>query len=301
MELRHLRYFVAVAEELNFRRAAERLHISQPPLSLQISQLEHEVGARLLERSRQGVALTAAGQTFLTKAQALLGLADEARQAAALAARGEAGELRVAYTPSAQFFSVFTRGVRRFREHNPGTLLHLEEMDSVGQINAILEGKIDLGLLPRPTDGLPSGVLLQRLIRDPMVLVSPQAASPRKRRPLCVMDLKHLPLICTPRHSGHGLNQHVVQACWRHGFAPNIVKESASLTSIAALVATGLGHAVLPQALSVLRLDGVAWRPFGDDVMPIEMCVATHAKREHRLADALRLLLVSEEVGADTG
>lgn len=295
MELRHLRYFVAVAEELNFRRAAERLHISQPPLSLQISQLEHEVGARLLERSRQGVALTAAGQTFLTKALEVLGLADQARHAAALAARGEAGELRVAYTPSVKFLAAFTQGVRRFREQHPGTLLHLEEMDSVSQVNAIVDGKIDIGLLPRPSDVLPTSVQLQRLVRDTMVLVSPQTASTRKRRPLGVTDIRNLPLICTPRHSGHGLHQHVVQACWRHGFAPNIVKESASLTSIAALVATGLGHAVLPQALSALRLTGVQWRHFDDEALPIEMCVATHTSREHRLADALRRLLLSEE------
>ena len=131
LELRHFRYFVAVAEELNFTRAAERLHIAQPPLSTQIRLLEEDLGMQLFLREKRRVYLTQAGRDLLVRAKAILAAADEAKSAVQRAARGESGELRPGYTPSAMFTEVLPGAIRRFRKRMPHIELHLHEMSSM--------------------------------------------------------------------------------------------------------------------------------------------------------------------------
>lgn len=291
MELRHLRYFVAVAEELHFRRAAERLHISQPPLSLQISQLEEEVGVRLFERTRQRVLLTTAGRTFLVHAYQILQKADAAKQAASLAALGEAGELRIGFTQSVKFIPRFLRTLKEFRRRFPGVALSMQEMDSVSQINALVERRIELGIMPRPYEPVPFTVKLTTLLIDNMVLATAQDSELGMRQFVSIEDLRSRPLICTPRFSGFGLHQHLTRICWANGFAPEILQESETLASIVVLVATGLGSAVLPQSIATIGVPGVAFVPFAPGLAAVENCVATHAEHEDSLATQLHQML----------
>ncbi|MES2610114.1 MAG: LysR substrate-binding domain-containing protein [Pseudomonadota bacterium] len=291
MELRHLRYFVAVAEELHFRRAAERLHISQPPLSLQISQLEEEVGAKLFERTRQRVLLTAAGRTFLVHAQQILRHADTAKHAASLAARGEAGELRIGFTQSVKFIPRFLKTLKEFRRRFPGVALSMQEMDSVTQINALVGRRIELGLMPQPHEPVVSTVKLSTLMVDPMVLATAQDGELGQRTSVAVQDLKAQPLICTPRFSGFGLHQHLTRICWARGFVPDVIHESDTLASIVVLVATGLGSAVLPQSIATIGVPGVAYVPFAQGEAVVNICVARHADHEDSLALQLHRML----------
>lgn len=284
MELRHLRYFVAVAEELHFRRAAERLHISQPPLSLQISQLEEELGTPLFERTRQKVMLTAAGRTFLTHARGILAQSETAKAAASLAARGEAGELRLGFTQSVQFIPQFLGTVNHFRRRFPGVALSLHEMDSVSQINAVAERRIELGIMHRPQEPVVASVSLTPLMQDPLVLATAADGPLARRAAVSVADLADEPLICTPRYSGFGLHQHLGRICWARGFVPRIVHESTTLASMVVMVATGLGSAVVPVSIRAIGVPGITYVPFDSDEAAIGICVATHADHGDALA-----------------
>jgi DNA-binding transcriptional LysR family regulator len=171
VELRHLRYFVAVAEELSFTRAAERLHIGQPPLSHQIQMLEAEVGAQLLERSKRWVRLTEAGKLFLDDARRILALSGQAVQTARRAERGEVGELRVGFTFSTPLTPLFATVINRYRQRYPGVTLTLHEMATLRQIDAIANRELDLGLVRPPEAVVPESVDMTVLRRDPLVLV----------------------------------------------------------------------------------------------------------------------------------
>lgn len=284
MELRHLRYFVAVAEELHFRRAADRLHISQPPLSLQIRQLEDELGTTLFERTRQKVLLTAAGRAFLAHARLILAQADTAKSAAALAAQGEAGELRIGFTQSVQFIPQFLSTVNLFRSRFPGVTLSLHEMDSVTQIDAIAERHIELGIMHSPSDPVEGPVRVARWMLDPLLLATARSGVLGKRKTVSVADLSSEALICTPRYSGFGLQQHLHRICWAHGFTPHVVHEATALASIVVMVATGLGSAVVPQSIRAIGVPGVVYLPFVNNEAAVDICIATHTLHDDALA-----------------
>ena len=167
MELRHFRYFVAVAEELNFTRAAVRLHMAQPPLSTQIRLLEEDLGVQLFVREKRRVYLTQAGRDLLVRARSILAAADQAKTAAQLAASGETGELHLGYTPSAMFTEVLPGAIRRFQNRMPHVQLHLHEMSSMDQLYAIHNRELDVGIVRRPDSAAPSGVHLEEWYQAP--------------------------------------------------------------------------------------------------------------------------------------
>ncbi|TAM33299.1 MAG: LysR family transcriptional regulator, partial [Rhodanobacter sp.] len=169
MELRHLRYFIAVADELHFGRAAERLGMSQPPLSQQIRQLEQRVGVRLLDRTNRRVALTEPGRLFLDEARDILARTDHAIDLAQRAQRGETGELRVGMTRSTPLTGHIPRAILAFRQQLPEVQLQLEEMNSLRQIDALLDRRLQIGIVRGNV--LPDGLASKRLFRDPLVAV----------------------------------------------------------------------------------------------------------------------------------
>src|SRR5918998_2446596 len=169
MELRHLRYFVAVAEELNFGRAAARLHIAQPPLSRQIRDLEREVGAPLFERVPRGVELTPAGKAFLPEARLTLAQAERAQRTAERAARGETGRLRVGFVEAATYSGILPDVLGFFRMHLPNIGLSLFELTSPQQDEALREGRIDLGLLHLAPVDAAQWLRVERVYVDPLV------------------------------------------------------------------------------------------------------------------------------------
>ena len=263
MELRHLRYFVAVAEELHFGRAAERLGISQPPLSQQIQALEDELGLRLFERSNRRVVLSEAGALFLPEARAVLTRLEQARQVARRLRRGEQGELRVGLTSSAPFTASIPRALRAFRQACPGVSLELTEFSSRGVADGVHDGSLQVGLL-RPWP-LPEDLVAQELFAEPLVAVLP-AGHPAalSSEPLWLRELAHEPFLFFNPGYGTGLYAQLLELTRAAGFSPRIEQEAREAMTLIGLVATGLGVSVLPSSFSRMQIEGVVWRTLAD-------------------------------------
>jgi DNA-binding transcriptional LysR family regulator len=265
VELRHLRYFIAVAEELHFGRAAERLGISQPPLSQQIQALEDELGACLFERTRRRVALSAVGELFLPEARAVLAQMDKAIGVARRARQGELGELKVGFTSSAPFTSTIPRALLAFRQACPAVHLDLRELSSREVAEAVAAGRLQVGMI-RPLDPLPDGLLALELFAEPLVVVLP-AGHPRAfgdAHGIALEELASEDFVFFPRSFGTGLYDQVLGLALAAGFSPRIVQEASEAMTLIGLVATGLGVTVLPASFSRMRIDGVVYRTLRD-------------------------------------
>jgi DNA-binding transcriptional LysR family regulator len=262
MELRQFRYFVAVAEELHFSRAAERLHIGQPPLSLQIKAIERELGVSLFKRNRRKVELTDAGQLFLSEARAALAQAARAVETAKRAARGEVGTLRLSFITSAPLTRVFTRAVRSFRLALPDVHLEVRIQTSQQILDALLLGHIDVGVVrPAATAPIPAGITAVPIIQDRLLLVLPaQHPLVRRNGPVPLKALAAERFVLRPRGTGAGFNEQVFQLCAQAGFIPNIVQEVTEATTTIGLIASGLGVSIMPASLQAIRVDDVVWR-----------------------------------------
>ncbi|MCY1277539.1 HTH-type transcriptional regulator BenM [compost metagenome] len=265
MELRHLRYFVAVAEELHFGRAAEQLGISQPPLSQQIQVLEHELGARLFERTNRRVALTEVGRLFLDEARQVLAQAEKAVLLAQRAQRGELGELKIGFTASAPFTSTIPRAILAFRQAYPAVHLDLQEMSSREVVEALLDARVQVGVI-RPLP-LPDAVEKVELFREPLVAVlradHPLAAADTGRG-LSIAALAEEPFVFFPRTHGTGLYDQLFELAREAGFVPRIGQEAGEAMTIIGLVAAGMGVSVLPASFSRVRIDNVVFRELSD-------------------------------------
>ncbi|MDB6082755.1 MAG: hypothetical protein JWN43_636 [Gammaproteobacteria bacterium] len=264
MEMRRIRYFVAVAEELSFTRAAERLNIAQPPLSTQIRALEEELGARLFERDRRRVFLTQAGRHLLAQARSILASVEAAKAEVQCAALGEVGRLQLGYTPSAMFTSSLTAAIKRFQRTHPHVLLTLHEMTSLDQMNAVHYRALDAGILRKPDVPVPSGIFFEEWYRAPLVLAMASDHPFSRRRAVRVDELRDQPLIMYPREAGIGLYWQVIRLCSKAGFRPRIVREVLELTTIIGLVDAGVGIAIVPADTKSIRLDGVTYVPLRD-------------------------------------
>lgn len=258
MELRHLRYFLAVADEGSVTRAAERLHISQPPLSLQIKELERLVGVPLFERSAQGMRLTPAGQAFRTEAEHTLHAAQGARQAALRAAQGHTGTLRVGYTTSAVFHPAVTGALQAFRRAWPEVQVHLEESNTTRLSEALRAGTLDAAFL-RPDGAEPAELRLHRFKDEAMKVVLPASHRLAAQRRIALRHLAEDPFVLFPRSVGPGLHDAVVHACRAAGFEPLRGPETLQLSSVINLVAAGMGVSLVPDSLTQIQLPGVRY------------------------------------------
>ncbi|MBY3333497.1 LysR family transcriptional regulator [Rhizobium laguerreae] len=260
MELRHLRYFLAVAEEGNFTRAAGKLGIGQPPLSQQIRDLEREVGAALFHRVPHGAELTAAGAAFLGEAKASLAAAEKAKLAAQSANRGETGRLSLGFTASAAFNPVVSTTIRRFRARWPEVQLSLTEMNTLALMQKLERGELDATFM-RPSLDDPAGIRLRRLPDEPMVIALPASHLLTRRSKLPLAALADEPFILFPRLVGLSLYDDVVLACRRAGFELTVAQEAPQISSVVNLVAADLGVSIVPASISQIKLEGVAYRP----------------------------------------
>jgi len=262
MDFRQLRYFVAVAEALSFSEAARRLHVSQPPLSVQIKALEDELGSPLLERSRHHVALTPAGELFLDKARAALANLDQAREVVKQVASGEAGEIRVGFTASVPMQDVFPRAVHAFREAHRHARLELVHLSTGQQLQQLEQGEIDIAFLrPSPQFRPPASIAVREVLDDRLVAVLPQAhALAAGAGDIDISVLSAERFLLFPRGLGCGLFDHVTTLCNRSGFAPNVAQEAREATTIIGLVASGAGVSVLPAIYARTGIPGVAYR-----------------------------------------
>lgn len=263
MDLRHLRYFLCVAEEMHFGRAAQRLGISQPPLSQQIRALEEELGVRLFDRTSRRVRLTEAGQAFLPEARQTLAQADRAAQVARLAQRGEIGRLDLSFTASAPFVPQVASALYRFRQSHPRVELALQELGLVAQIEQIERGQIDIGII-RAFDPplLPQSMISSCLLEEDMLLALRQdhPLAQRERDPT-IADLDGLPLVLYGATGGAGFNEHFFALCERAGFRPTVTLEVGSFATLLGLVSAGFGATVLSQSLARLHVENLAFRP----------------------------------------
>ncbi|MBG7418333.1 LysR family transcriptional regulator [Pseudomonas aeruginosa] len=264
MELRHLRYFIAVAEELHFGRAAERLGISQPPLSQQIQALEEEIGARLFERTNRRVELTDAGRLFLDESRQVLAQVDKAVLLARRAHLGELGELKIGFTSSAPFTSTIPSSIHAFRKAYPDVHLDLQEMSSRQVLKALLEESLQVGVI-RPL-ALPDAVHWVELFREPLVAVlradHPLAAGSEDG--LAIAALAEEPFVFFPRSYGTGLYDQVIALTRQAGFSPRIAQEASEAMTIIGLVSAGLGVSILPASFRRTRVAGVVYRTLSD-------------------------------------
>lgn len=260
MELRHLRYFLAVAEEGNFTRAAARLGIGQPPLSQQIRDLETEIGAMLFHRVPHGAELTAAGTAFLPEAKASLAAAEKARLAAQSANRGETGRLSLGFTASSAFNPIVSTTIRRFQARWPDVQLSLTEMNTLGLMQKLERGELDATFM-RPGLDDPDGIRLKRLPDEPMVVALPASHPLAKQKTLPLALLAKEPFILFPRLVGLSLYDDVVRACREAGFELKVAQEAPQISSVVNLVAADLGVSIVPASISQIKLAGVAYRP----------------------------------------
>lgn len=258
IELRHLRYFVAVAEELHFGRAAQRLHISQPPLSMQIRSLEEALGVQLLARTQRRVALTQAGSAFLGEARQVLARTEAAIMLARRASRGEVGDLAVGFVSTADY-NVLPPLLREFRTRAPAVRLTLHESTTDRQIADLLEGRIDIGFVLPPVDD--ARLTYRRIHQEPLVAALP-ARHPlaRARGRIRLAKLADAPFILFPRPLAPGLYDAVVSFCRSAGFSPHIEQEAVQMQTIVSLVSAEMGVALIPASLQHLGRTGVVYK-----------------------------------------
>lgn len=257
IELRHLRYFLAVAETLHFSKAAERLGIAQPPLSQQIKRLEQLLGHRLFDRTTRGVKLTLAGQLLAERARGTLEkIQDDLAQVRRLG-RGEEGTLTVGYAGSVMFTEL-PAAIERYRRRYPKVELRLRELSTAPQIAALLNGTIDLGFL---RDGDPTeGIHITTVLQERYVAVLPRGHVLARKRSLRVRDLAAEPFILFARRMGPLAFDRTVACCEKNGFRPNIVQDAPQWPTLVRLVAAGLGVSLAPACVASVAIPGAVYR-----------------------------------------
>ena len=274
MELRHLRYFVAAAEELHLGRAAERLHIAQPPLSRQIRDLEREVGTPLFERVPRGVELTPAGRAFLPEARLTLAQAERAQRTARRAAQGETGRLRVGFVETAADAAVLPDVLGFFRMHLPDVGVSLFEMDALQQAEALRTERIDLGILHSLPADAAQWLRVEPVYDDPIVVAVPETHALAGRARLTLKELAAESFVLFPRPAAPVLYDALIARCRAAGFSPRVVQEAAGWHTLAGLVAAGVGVAFVPQSLAELRRPGVVYTPLRGLKVELRMVAA---------------------------
>ena len=295
MELRHLRYFVAVAEELHFGRAAARLHLAQPPLSRQIRQLEDELGVTLFERNKRRVRLTDAGAAFLDEARTVLAHVEQGVQAARRAARGEVGKLTVGFVGAASY-SVLPGIVQAFRARYPDVELTLLELTTAEQLAALRAGTIRAGLV-RPPVADPA-LAADTVLREPLVVALPATHPLAARRRLAVVALASEPWVLFPRRLAADLHDQITALCKRAGFRPRVAQEAMQMQTVVRLVGAGVGVSLVPRSVRVLHSAGVAYRPLRNGAATVEMAVAW--RRDDESALLRQFLGVARMAGEST-
>ncbi|HTO73566.1 MAG TPA: LysR family transcriptional regulator [Gemmatimonadales bacterium] len=277
LELRHLRSFVAVAEELHFGRAAARLGIAQPPLSQQIQRLEASLGTRLFDRTNRRVELTDSGRALLEHATRVLQGSAAAVEAVRRAARGESGPLRVAFAASVMFLSL-PRIIRAFRHRYPEVRLDLREMPTGLQLEALRAEELDIGFLRQPE---PDPALeLETVMREPLRAAVPAGHPLANRRRIRLESLAAEPFVLFPREIAPGLHAQVLALCRSAGFAPRIVQESRELYTTVSLVEAGMGVTIIPASVAKMGWTSVRYLPIASLLARTRIAAAWRTDRD---------------------
>jgi DNA-binding transcriptional LysR family regulator len=258
MDIRAMVCFIAVAEELHFRRAAERLHLTQPSLSQRIRALEHEIGTDLFVRDRRSVALTPAGKAFLEPARRAIDNARIAKEQALRAARGEVGRLRLGFTVLA-FYGLLPEALQAFRRRHPDVDIELVEMNSPSLETALITGTIDLAILHPPL-GHPE-LMVRSLPDEPLVLALPESHPLVALEEIPIKALADEPMLIAPRSVGPSIYDRMITLFQSEGVTPHVVQEVTPMTTLSGLVAAGTGVGFVTRGLSRQPRPGVCYRP----------------------------------------
>lgn len=264
MNLKHLRFFITVAQELHFRKAADRLEITQGPLSLAIQSLEEDLGTRLFDRTRRAVTLTAAGQALYDDAPAILERIENARRHVHRVASGESGRLRLGFTSASSLLPFFSLAISSYRALRPDVVVALQEQPSSLQLQALLTEEIDAGILrPRSPNQGPD-LVLKHLMDEPLLVALNQNHRLAKCTDLSLDELRDEAFISYPSDSGVVLYETIMILCGKRSFVPRVVQEAREASTIIGLAAAGLGIAVVPSGLRSITLPGVTFKPLRD-------------------------------------
>ncbi len=270
MELRHLHYFIAVAEELHFSRAAARLHMAQPPLSQQIRQLEEELGFQLFHRTQRKVELTAAGHIFLAAVRQVLRSLDQAVQKGQQASRGEVGRLAIGFVSSTAY-NILPPILQAFHRQTPGVKLELQELTTREQIQAVLSGKLDIGFVRPPVEAAELTATI--IFREPLMVALPEFHPLRDRDTISIRLLVDEPFIMFPRPVAPGLHDQILSVCLQAGFNPQVTQEAIQMQTIVSLVAAEMGVAIVPLSLQNLQRQGVVYKPLQEVTPMVEVAL----------------------------
>ncbi len=270
MELRHLKYFVAVAEELHYGKAAKKLHIAQPALSKQIMDLENELGLKLFDRTKRAIQLTDAGGYFLKDAHQLLLQAEQAAETARRIDRGHAGRLVVGFVGSV-IHTFLPEGLRAFRERYPDVELVLQEMNTAEQIKSLQARRIEVGVLyPYGQDAM---LASQPIAKAPLMAVLPEKHPLARRKSLNIRQLAHEAFIANTRSSEPVVRDAFIALCHSAGFTPRITQEAGQVQTVLGLVASGLGVCLLPDFIRHIRRPGVQYVPLTGSPPAVKLAV----------------------------
>lgn len=298
MELRHLRYFIGVAEALSFTKAAQVLRVAQPALSRQIRQLEAEVGVRLFERTRRGATLTPAGQAFLAESRALLTQSEQAVRVAQRTGADEAGRLDLGYVWGL-FHTRVPEIVARFRRERPEVAVNLFDLTATEQAKALAEGRLDAGFIGFADEAEAAGLAKRKVGACRFVAALP-ANHPSARRGKVRLALLAQDWFITISEKNYpGASRHALEACEKAGFRPRILQAAERGHTILSLVAGGCGVALLPEPLRALPHPGVVFRPLEDPVSS-DLFIAWDSRRKCPLRDPL-IAQCAEPSARDTG
>lgn len=284
IELRHLRYFIAVAEELHFGHAAARLNISQPPLSQQLQILEQQIGARLFARTNRSVSLTEAGRQFLADSRQILSQVDDAAARAARLHHGETGELRIGFTSSAPFIKAVSDTLSTFRRRYPDVHIQTRETNTREQIVPLNEGALDLGLM-RNTH-LPDTLVWERVLREPLLAMVPRDHPLASQPCVSLRELAREPFVFFDPHVGTGLYDDILGLMRRYDLTPAITQEVGEAMTIIGLVAAGLGVSILPASFRRVQLLEMCWLPIEEQDAVSEMWLVW--SKHHEQGEAAR-------------
>jgi DNA-binding transcriptional LysR family regulator len=284
MDLRRLRYFVAVAEEQSFSRAAQRLHMAQPPLSSQIKHLEASLEVRLFDRTSRGAQLTDAGQLLLDEARRILSQVEQTTRAVRQAGNGEVGRITLGFVPSASN-EMLPELLKVFRSLYPGVELFLREMRPDHIVRSLHSGQIDVGFLYLPLED--AALDIACVSREPLVLAIPESHSLASQETVHLRDVAGEPFIMPARYQMPGLYGQVMQACQAAGFSPEAVQKDVWLMqTIVGLVAGNTGVALVPASLRNFRRAGVAYRSVADLSPTVELGMVWRKGRREPIIDS---------------
>lgn len=280
MELRHLQSFLALAEELHFGRAADRLGIAQPALSRQIQQLEAEIGSDLFERTPRAVKLTRAGEELQLRVKPHVDGIGSAVAACRAAAAGVTGRLQIGFTSNLSYVFL-PRVLAELKNLAPEAAFDVHELSTDHQINALRSGEIGLALVVLPVSD--PGLIQRRLFQEPLIAVMPADHPLAKFSELTLDQLRDHPFIMCPRYRRTGFQYVIIERCAEAGFEPQIVQEVEGKTLMYELIARGVGISIVPESSSHGNREGVVYRPINDRLAPVEIAAVWKKENDEPL------------------